>query len=209
MIKILLVDDHLIVRNGVKLMLGTDPDICVVAEAENARDALRLVDMQEFDVAIIDIALPDRTGLDLVKSIKARKPKLAVLVLSMYAEDVYAVRAIKIGAAGYLTKNSPAGTLVAAVHKAAAGGKHMTSELAEKLAGMLAGDSMPLHDTLSDRELEVMKLVATGTSVAKVAETLHLSPNTVTTYRARVMEKMGFASNMELVRYVIENGLAS
>lgn len=209
MIKVLLVDDHLIVRNGVKLMLGTDPDISVVAEAENARDALRLIDMQEFDVAIIDIALPDRTGLDLVKSIKARKPKLAVLVLSMYAEDVYAVRAIKIGAAGYLTKNSPAGTLVAAVHKAAAGGKHMTSELAEKLAGMLAGDSMPLHDALSDRELEVMKLVSTGASVAKVAETLHLSPNTVTTYRARVMEKMGFTSNMELVRYVIENGLAS
>lgn len=204
-----MVDDHLIVRNGVRLMLGTDPDISVVAEAENARDALRLVDLHEFDVAIIDIALPDRTGLDLVKSIKARKPKLAVLVLSMYAEDVYAVRAIKIGAAGYLTKNSPACTLVAAVHKAAAGGKHMTAELAEKLAGMLAGDSMPLHDTLSDRELEVMKLVATGASVAKVAETLHLSPNTVTTYRARVMEKMGFTSNMELVRYVIENGLAT
>lgn len=209
MIKVLLVDDHLIARKGIRLVLGTDPDIEITAEAETAQAAMRLVEQEDFDVAILDIALPDKPGLELLKSLKSKKPKLAFLMLSMYSEDIYALRAIKLGASGYLTKNSTAATVVAAVRKAAAGGKHMTPALAEKLAGMIAGDSMPAHDALTDRELDVLKLIAVGASIAKAAEMLHLSPNTVTTYRTRIMEKMGLRSNVELARYAIEHGLVA
>ena len=206
-IKVLLVDDHSIVRNGVRRMLETVDDIEVTGEAETAQDAMRLVREKDFDVALIDIGLPDKSGLQLLKLVRTEKPKLAVLMLSMHSVEAYALRAIKQGAAGYLTKDISAVTLVAAVRNAAAGGKHISPELAEKLVNVIGrGDTAP-HEALSDRELEVLKLLASGERLVRIAEILHLSPSTVTTYRARILEKTGMDSNAKLARYALENGL--
>ncbi|WP_334190902.1 response regulator transcription factor [Noviherbaspirillum sp.] len=206
-IRIMLVDDHTVVRNGVRLMLSSESDIVVEGEAANAQDALALVRERHFDVALVDIAMPGKNGLDLLRLLRAEQPKLAVLILSTYSEEVYAVRALKLGAAGYLTKDSPAAALIAAVRKAAAGGKYVSEALTEKIAGMLGGGGAASHEELSNRELEVLKMIAAGESLVKIADTLHLSPNTVTTYRTRILEKMGMTSNAELTRYAIENGL--
>lgn len=206
-IKVLLVDDHAVVRNGMRLMLGTADDIEVAGEAETAQDALRMSRDEQFDVVLVDINLPDKSGLELIKLLREERPKTAVLVLSMYSEEIYAMRAFKHGAAGYLTKSSTAAMVVAAVRKAASGGKYVTPAMMEKLAGMIGGDSVGSHEALSDRELEVLKLVAAGESLVRIADTLHLSPSTVTTYRARVLDKMGMKSNAELTRYAFENGL--
>ncbi|MDQ1812345.1 response regulator transcription factor [Massilia sp. CCM 9210] len=206
-IKVLLVDDHAIARNGVRLMLGTADDIEVAGEAANAQEAMLLVQADEFDVALVDITMPGKNGLDLLRALRLERPKLAVLILSTYAEDIYAVRALKLGAAGYLTKDAPTGVLVAAVRKAAAGGKHVSPALLEKLASLIGGGGMATHENLSNRELEVFKLIAAGESLVQVGKTLHLSPNTVTTYRARILEKMGMGSNAELTRYALENGI--
>jgi DNA-binding NarL/FixJ family response regulator len=206
-IRVLLVDDHVIVRNGVRLMLGEADDISVEGEAETAQRALQLVRAQDFDVALVDIAMPDKNGLDLLKLLRAERPKLAVLILSTYTEEIYAMRAFKLGAAGYLTKDSPSSALITAVRKAATGGKHVSPALMEKLASMIGGGAVGSHEALSNRELEVLKLIAVGESLVKIAETLHLSPHTVTTYRARILEKMGLSSNAELTRYAVENGL--
>lgn len=206
-IAVLLVDDHAVVRNGVKLMLSAEQDIVIEGEASNAQDAMKLVQTQDFNVALIDIAMPGKNGLDLLRMIHAEKPKLAVLMLSTYSEEIYAVRALKLGAAGYLTKDSPTDILVAAVRKAAGGGRYVTPSLMEKLAGMLSGEGMSTHENLTNRELEILKLIATGESLVKIANALHISPNTVTTYRTRILEKMGMSSNAELTRYAIENGL--
>ncbi len=206
-INVLLVDDHAVVRNGVRLMLGTADDIDVGGEAETAHDALRLVRERDFDVALVDIALPGKSGLELLKQLRAEQPKLAVVILSMYSEEVYAVRALKHGAAGYLNKNSSAAALVMAVRKAAAGGKHVSRALAEKLVNMLGGASKMPHESLSDRELDVLKLLAAGESLVKIAERLHLSASTVTTYRARILQKTSMKSNVELARYALESGL--
>ena len=206
-IQVLLVDDHSIARNGVRLMLGTASDIDVAGEAETAKDAMQLIRKNDFDVALLDIALPGTNGLDLLKSLRAEKPKLAVLMLSMYSEDIYALRAIKHGAAGYLTKNVPAAILVAAVRKAAAGGKHISPELAEICVDVIGRGDMARHAALSDRELEVLKLLAAGERLVNIAEKLHLSQSTVTTYRARIMKKTGMDSNAKLARYALENGV--
>jgi DNA-binding NarL/FixJ family response regulator len=206
-IRILLVDDHVVVRNGVRLMLGSESDMIVAGEAANAQEALQLVKRGEFDVALVDIAMQGMNGLDLLRHLRTEAPKLAVLMLSTYSEEVYAVRALKLGAAGYLTKDSPAATLIAAMRKAATGGKFLTPSLAEKIAGMLGGGEATSHEALSNRELEVMKMIAAGESLTKIAATLHLSPNTVTTYRARIFQKLGVNSNAELTRYAIENGM--
>jgi DNA-binding NarL/FixJ family response regulator len=206
-IKILLVDDHAIVRNGVKLMLSAEQDIVVVGEAASAQEAMQRVKEQDFDVALVDIAMQGKNGLELLRMLRAEKPKLAVLMLSTYSEEVYAVRAFKLGASGYLTKDSPTEVLVAAIRKAASGGKYVTPSLMEKLADTLGGKGASSHEELSNRELEVLKMLAAGESLVKIAEVLHLSPNTVTTYRTRILEKMGMASNAELTRYAIENGL--
>jgi DNA-binding NarL/FixJ family response regulator len=208
-IKVLLVDDHAIVRNGVRLMLSEADDIAVEGEADNAQQALLLLRERHFDVALLDIAMPGKNGLDLLKQLRAEMPKLAVLILSTYSEEIYAMRALKAGAAGYLTKDSPTNALIGAVRKAAAGGKHVSPALMEKLVQAIGGgvSGSGSHEALSNRELEVLKLIATGESLVKIAETLHLSPHTVTTYRARILEKMSLASNAELTRYAIENGL--
>jgi DNA-binding NarL/FixJ family response regulator len=207
-IRVLLVDDHAVVRDGMRLMLSSAPDIGVAGEAETAQEALRITGEQDFDVVLVDINLPDKSGLDLLKSLREERPKLAVLVLSMYSEEIYAVRALKHGAAGYLTKSCTAAMAVAAVRKAAAGGKYVSAAMADKLAGMIGGGAATgSHDLLSDRELEVLRLVATGESLVRIAEALHLSLSTVTTYRARILEKMGMKSNAELTRYAFENDL--
>lgn len=206
-IRVLLVDDHSIIRNGVRRMLETVNDIDVTGEAETAQDAMSLVRENDFDVALIDIGLPDKNGLQLLKLIRAEKPELAVLMLSMHSIDAYALRAMKHGAAGYLTKDIAAATLVAAVRKVAAGGKHISPELAEKLADALGGGETASHEALSDRELEVLKLLAAGEKLVRIAEILHLSPSTVTTYRARILEKTGMDSNAKLARYALEHGL--
>lgn len=206
-ISVLLVDDHTVVRNGVRLMLGTVSDIEVTGEAETAQEALELIQRQDFGVALVDIALPDRSGLDLLKLIRVKKPALPVLMLSMYSEEIYAVRALRHGAAGYLTKNSPTTTLVGAIRKAAAGGKYISPALAEQFASNIGGNAAVSHEALSDRELEVLKLLVSGDSLAAIAKTLHLSPNTVTTYRSRICQKLRLKSNAELTRYALEQGL--
>jgi DNA-binding NarL/FixJ family response regulator len=206
-IRVLLVDDHAIARNGVRLMLSTVDDIRVDGEACNANEALQLAQAQEFDVALLDITMPGKNGLELLKQLRAERPKLAVLMLSTYAEDIYAVRALKLGAAGYLTKDAPTTALVTAVRKAASGGKHVSPALLEKLASLIGGGEVGKLEALSNRELEVFKLIAAGESLVRIGETLHLSPNTVTTYRARILEKMGLDSNAELTRYALEHGI--
>jgi len=207
MIKVLLVDDHAIARNGVRLMLGTTEDIVVTGEAANAQDALALVPAGDFDVALVDITMPGKNGLDLLRALRAAHPRLAVLMLSTYSEEIYAVRALKLGAAGYLTKDAATSVLVAAVRKAAAGGKHVSPAMLEKLASLIGGGGSASHEALSNRELEVFKLIAAGVALVDVGKALHLSPNTVTTYRARILEKMGLDSNAELTRYALENGI--
>jgi DNA-binding NarL/FixJ family response regulator len=206
-IRILLVDDHAVVRNGIRLMLGTVEDIEVAGEAETAEDALRFAQEHDVDVVLVDINLPDKSGLDVIKRLRVQKPKLAAVVLTAYPEETYALRAFKYGAAGYLNKNSSTDVIIAAVRKAAAGGKYVTPKMMERFAGMIGGDKLGSHDVLSDRELEVLKRLAEGESLVRIAEQLHLSPSTVTTYRARVLEKMGMKSNADLTRYAIEHGL--
>lgn len=206
-IKVLLVDDHAVVRNGVRLMLSAAQDIEVTGEAEDAGAAMRLVRQQQFDVALLDIALPGSSGLDLLRRLRVAQPALAVLMLSMYAEQAYAVRALKLGAAGYLTKSHSGDAMIAAVRKAAAGGKYISAAVADKLADNLGGGRMAPHEALSDRELEVLKLLVSGQSLVKIGDVLHVSPKTVSTHRTRILEKMGMSSNAELVRYMLENGL--
>ncbi len=206
-IKVMLVDDHAIARNGVRLMLGTADDITVAGEADNAQAALQLAQRDHFDVAVVDITMPGMSGLDLLRQLRTARPKLAVLMLSTYAEEIYAVRALKLGAAGYLTKDAPTNVLVAAVRKVAAGGKYVSPAMLDKLASLIGGGGVSTHEGLSNRELEVFKLIAAGQSLVHVGKALHLSPNTVTTYRARILEKMGMTSNAELTRYALENGI--
>lgn len=206
-IKVLLVDDHTVVRNGVRLMLSSASDIEVTGEAASAQEAIRAAEAQRFDVALVDIALPGKNGLDLLKTLRVTHPQLAVLILSTYAEDIYAMRALKLGAAGYLTKDSSAATLVEAVRKASNGGKYVSPSLAEKFASAMSGQAPSSHEVLSDRELEVLKMLARGESLVNIGEQLHLSPKTVTTYRSRILDKMHLGSNAELTRYALENGL--
>lgn len=209
MLEILIVDDHAIVRKGVRLMLADAPGMTVAGEADSTRQALALANERHFDVALVDIALPDRNGLELLQLLRLRHPKIAVLMLSTYSEDIYAMRAIRLGAAGYLTKDVPEETLVAAIRKAAAGGRYLSPLLVDKLVGNLGNvpSPSPAHETLSNRELQVLRLIASGDSLVSIAEQLHLSPNTVTTYRTRILEKMQLKSNADLTRYAIESGL--
>lgn len=206
-LKVLLVDDHVVVRNGIRLMLDSVDDIDVAGEAGTAHDALLATQAQHYDVVLVDINLPDKSGLELIKHLRTPGSRTAVVVLSAYPEEMYALRAFKKGAAAYLNKRSSADTIIAAVRKAAAGGKYVSPEVMERFAGMLGGETMRGHDELSDRELEVLKHLAAGESLVRIAELLHLSPSTVTTYRARVLEKMGMKSNAELTRYALEHGL--
>ncbi|EXI76202.1 MAG TPA: response regulator transcription factor [Candidatus Accumulibacter phosphatis] len=208
-LRILLVDDHAVVRGGLRLLLAQSGEMEVAGEAESAEQAIGMIRQSEFDVALVDIGLPGKGGLDLLKQIRAERPRLAVLMLSMYAEEVYAVRALKAGAAGYLTKNSAPATLLAAIHKVAGGGKHVNPALLEQLAVEVGQGRKSGSDALSDREIEVLRRIAAGESLNHIAEALHLSPKTVTTYRARIVEKTGLQSNAELTRHALEKGMLS
>jgi len=204
-VRVLLVDDHLVVRRGFRTMLAGAPDLEVAGEAASAADALQLIDRAEFDVVCLDIALPDTSGLELLKTLKQRKPELPVIVISMYSEAAYSVRAIKLGAAGYLTKSAEPELLFAAIRHAAAGRKFVPPELGARLAEELAQHSSRTgHEALSEREFEVLRRIVQGQSLADIALALHLSAKTVTTYRARILDKLGLRSNAELVRYAVD-----
>jgi DNA-binding NarL/FixJ family response regulator len=209
MIKILIADDHPIVRSGLKQIMIKEPGMVVEGEAQNAREVLALVRKQAWDVVILDINLPDRSGLDVLIQLKKEFPKLPVLILSVHPEEQYAVRALKSGAAGCLTKHSVPGELVKAIRKAVAGGKYVSSSLAERLALDLETSERPLHETLSGREFAVMCMIASGKRINEIAEKIFVSPKTVSTYRARILEKMGMKTNADLIHYVIKNKLVA
>ena len=207
-IRVLLVDDHAVVRQGLRLMLGTSVDIRIEGEASNAHEAMLQVRQEAFDLVIADVSLPDRSGLELLHMIKTERPKLPVLMLSMYTEDAYALRAMQLGAAGYLTKTVDAAVLAEAIRKAAGGGKYVTPVLAERLARALDSRSaLAPHERLSEREFEVLRHIVSGTSLVEAASAMHLSPKTVSAYRARILEKTGFSSNADLMRYALEHRL--
>ena len=207
MIKILIADDHPIVRSGLKQMMIKEPGLVVEGEAENARELLALVRKRAWDIVILDINLPDRSGMDVLVQLKKEFPKLPVLILSVHPEEQYAVRALKSGAAGCLSKHSAPSELVKAIRRAVAGGKYVSSSLAERLALDLESGERPLHDALSGRELAVMCMIASGKRINEIAEKLFVSPKTVTTYRSRILEKMGMKTNADLTHYVIRNKL--
>ncbi len=209
-LEILVVDDHLVVREGLKRILAECDDCMVAAEAGTVADALVWLRRRSFDLVLLDISLPERTGLDLLRTIKAEWPRLPVLMLTAHAEDHYAVRAFKEGADGYLNKQTAMDSLVTAIRKVAAGGKYLTPALAERIATEIGSrNERPLHETLSQRELQILKLIARGASLKDIAAQLHISAKTVTTYRARILDKTGLTSNAELTRYVVENDLLS
>jgi len=208
MIRVMLADDHAIVRAGLKEILADTGDIEVTGEATNGQEALALVRAGEFDVAVLDMSMPGRSGIELIKLVKAERPKLRVLVLSMHGEQQYAVRAVKAGASGYLTKESAPDQLVAAIRRIAAGGAYVSPETAERLVLDAAprAEGAP-HALLSDREFQVFQMIAAGRSVTEIARELTLSVKTVSTHKTHVMEKMGLANQAELIRYAIENKL--
>jgi two-component system invasion response regulator UvrY len=208
MIKVLIVDDHPVVRKGLMQILSEEPDVETAAEAKTAAESLDLVREEEWDVIVLDITLPDRSGLEALKDIKAIRPDLPVLILSMHPEDQYALRVLKAGAAGYVNKDSASEELVKAVRKVVGGGRYVSPSMAEKLAVVIGGDyEKPLHESLSDREFQVMCMLASGKRLKEVAAELCLSVKTVSTYRARILEKMGMESNAELTYYAVKNGL--
>ena len=208
MIKILIADDHPIVRKGLKEIIEVTPDMMVGDEASNGQEALEKVRKSDFDVVLLDISMPGRSGLDILKELKSEKPELSVLILSMHPEEQYAVRVLKAGASGYLTKESAPKELIAAIKKASTGRKYVSSSLAEKLALYLdIDDGRPLHETLSDREYEVMRMIASGKTITEIAGKLFLSIKTISTYRSRILEKMRMKSNAELIHYALKNRL--
>ncbi len=208
MIRLLIADDHPVVRQGLRRILTEAGDIHVVGEAENGDDVVRMLEGTSVDVLLLDISMPGPTSfLDLLKQVSARHPRLRALVLSMHSEDQYALRAFKAGASGYLTKDRPPEELLDAVRRIHGGGKYVSSALAEKLVtGAQSAERLP-HESLSDREYEVLCLLAAGNSIKEIGARLTLSPKTVSTYRARILEKMVFNSNADIVRYFVEHSL--
>jgi len=207
-IKVLVADDHAVVRRGLRDILAATGDILVGGEAATAHDVRRLVREQRWDVVVLDISLPEGNGLDLTADIRRERPETPVLILTMHSEQQYAIRAIKAGAAGFLTKESAPDRLIEAVRKIAGGGRYVSAELAETLASVLAGEApgQP-HDRLSDREFEILKMLASGRTVSQVAQTLALSVKTVSTHRTRLLKKMNMKTNAELTHYAVRNGL--
>ena len=208
MIRVLIVDDHAIVRRGLRALLSDELRGAAFGEASHAQQALKEVRREKSDVALLDITLPGKSGLELLKELKAARPRLPVLVLSAHPEDQFALRALKAGAEGYLTKDSAPEELVKAIRKVLAGGRYVSPTLAEKLASTVRKDFTRLpHETLSDREYEVMCLIASGKTVTEIAGELSLSVKTISTYRTRVLEKLGVKNSAAIVQYAIRNGL--
>jgi len=210
MINVVIADDHAIVRRGLRQVLSEESDLKVAGEAEDGPALLKLLDKVQCDVLVLDINMPGRGGLDILKEIKQSHPRLPVLILSVHPEDQYAVRTLRAGAAGYMTKESAPEELVRAIRKLRRGGKYVSASLAERLVMQLDIDyDKPLHARLSDREFQILRLIASGRTLSEIADQLSLSPKTVSTYRARVLEKMGMENNAQLTHYVIEQGLVS
>ena len=208
MIRLLLADDHALVREGLKRILAAASDIEVVGEAANGDETLALVKQCDFDLALVDLSMPGLSGLDLVKRLRLEKPKLRILVLSMHGESQYAARALKAGASGYLTKDSAAAQLLGAIRKVAGGGVHISESAAAQLLGPGGSSSdAPPHTSLSDREFEVFRQLVAGRSITEIAAALRLSVKTISTHKARILEKMAMASTAELVRYAVEHCL--
>jgi DNA-binding NarL/FixJ family response regulator len=206
-IRILIVDDHAVVREGLKSILSAAANMKVTGEAGSVPEAISLLGRQSFDVVLLDLTLRDRSGMELLKIIHAETPEMRVLILSSFGEDEYAVQSLKAGASGYLNKESAPDLLIAAVARVASGKKYVSPDLAEKLANQLAGTNPLPHEKLSAREFEVLRRIAAGVSLVAIAEQLLVSTKTVTTYRSRIMEKTGLASNAALTRYALEHGL--
>lgn len=206
--RILIADDHAVVRQGIKQILAEEFKRATFGEAANAQQALDQVWSGHWDIVILDVTMPGRSGLEVLKEIKKARPALPVMMLSMHPEDQFAVRLLKAGAAGYMTKESAPEELVGAVRKAMAGGRYVSASLAEKLAAFLLSDVLaPAHEKLSDREFLILRLIASGKPVGVIARDLGLSVKTVSTYRARVLEKMGMSNNAELVHYAFRHHL--
>ena len=208
MIRILIADDHPVVRKGLREIVEETRDIVVADEAGNGQEVLDKVRRGNFDVVLLDISLPGQSGLDILKQLKSEKVKLPVLMLSIYPEEQYAVRTLKAGASGYLTKTSSPDELTGAIRKVAKGRKYVSPELSEKLALELeTSREKLLHETLSDREYQVMRMIASGKTVTDIAREISLSVKTISTYRARILEKMRIRNNAEITRYAMENRL--
>jgi two-component system invasion response regulator UvrY len=208
MIKILIADDHAIVREGLKRIVAETADMVVADEATNGHEVLDKVSNNEYNVVILDISMPGRGGVDILKQLKGQRPHLPILILSMHPEEQYAVRVLKAGAAGYLTKESAPDELITAIKRVSSGRKYVSSSLAEKLAFDLERDTeLSYHETLSDREYQVLCMIASGKRAQEIAEELCLSVKTVSTYRSRILEKMKMKNNAELMRYAIKHEL--
>jgi DNA-binding NarL/FixJ family response regulator len=206
--KILLADDHAVVRHGLKQILAEEFNKAEFGEARNAQEALDLVWKGQWDIAILDITMPGRSGLEVLREIKKSRPKLPVLVLSMHPENQFALRVLKRGASGYMTKESAPEQLVGAVKKVLAGGRYVSTSLAEKLATYVSADSQKApQELLSDREFQVLRLIASGKMVSEIAQELSLSVKTISTYRTRILEKMRLRNNAELMHYAMQHHL--
>jgi len=208
MIRVLIADDHAIVRVGLKQILSETLDLVVTGEACDGLEVLEKVRTNPYDVVVLDVSMPGLNGIDVLKELKYEKAELPVLILSMHSEEQYAIRLLKAGAAGYLTKDRAPEELVAAIHRVALGRKYVTASLAEKLADSLDEDmAKQPHETLSDREYQVLCQITLGKSMKEIGDELHLSIKTISTYRSRILEKMRMKSNAELIHYVIKNKL--
>jgi two-component system invasion response regulator UvrY len=208
MIKVLITDDHPIVRRGIRQILEDDERISLVDEAGNGIEMFSKLKEQKYDVILLDISLPGRSGLDLINQIKRTRPSVAILILSIHSEAMYAIKALKSGASGYLTKTSAPDELISAINKVARGERYISSSLADALAESLVSDSeKPLHYLLSCRELEVLSLFEEGKKVVQIAAELSLSPKTISTYRARLLEKLKLHTTADLIRYAILEGV--
>jgi two-component system invasion response regulator UvrY len=210
MTKILIADDHAIVREGLKQIIADTGDLLVAGEATSGQEVLELILKENWDLIILDLAMPGRDGLYTLKEVKREKPNIPVLVLSIYPEEQYAVRALKAGAAGYLTKESAPEELIAAIRKVSRGGKYISASLAEKLAFLLDVDAeKPLHERLSDREYQVMLKIASGKTVSEIADEMSFSVKTISTYRVRALKKMGLKNNAAFTYYALKHGLVA
>jgi DNA-binding NarL/FixJ family response regulator len=208
MIRVLVADDHAVVRRGVVQILDEAPDMIAAGQASSGREALRMVQEECYDVLLLDIAMPEGSGLEVLHQLQTLKPDLRILILSMYPERQYAVRALKAGAAGYLTKDGAPDELVAAIRKVAQGGKYITQALAEELAAGLVGEAREAPaESLSNREYQVMRLLASGKTATEIADELSISVKTVSTYRARILDKLGLRNTAEIIRYAFEHDL--
>lgn len=209
MIRVIVADDHTIVREGLKELLSAAGDLQVVAEAVDGHEVLNRVRTVAFDVLVLDMSMPGKSGVELIRQIKTELPKLRIVVLTMHQENQYAVRAIRAGASGYLTKDSASAQLVHAIRKVAAGGAFISSEVAEVLARQAQGASEGApHESLSDREFQVLRLLVAGVSLTEIGEQLHLSVKTISAHKARILQKLGLSNQAELIRYAIAHNLS-